>query len=433
MQKSSRDSWRLWATLIFLIAFALRLTKIWVATPFVPSNDEPEFVSLARGLADSGTYRHPPGIDNLGMGGQTGDPTAFRTPGLPVFLALHLRLLGPSLIYPRLTLVFLSALSCVLIALVGRRSFSPQVGLLASATWSLWPPTMLSGYAADRLFCENLGVFLLIASVLLFLEVSERSSSSWAFASGILLGLAVLTRGFFVLIVPFFLLACVCLTAPRVKRAQFAICILGGVFLTLGLWVGRNWVVLGRPLISTQTEGFYLGNNPWARGSFDGEFLVVGWNSPQLKRMEQRYPGFRQMGELERSDAWKTEARRCVTEDPVRFAWLLFRKTLIFWAPVQDWRYGPYRHHYALAMILPFFVIGAFCLARNPTTSGIMLVGPILGVYLAALLTYSHDRYRFTIEPFIILIAAHGFFVIKHSWKNRFLPSGPSKVNLLKQ
>lgn len=419
------NSWRLWLTGIFLVALALRLAKLWANTPLVPGGDEPQYLELARGLARSGEYLAPQGIPDVFQGGRTGEQTAFRTPALPALLALHFYLLGPSDLYPRLTLVLLSSLTCVLIALVGRRLISIQSGLLAASCWAVWPPALLSGYAADRFHCENLGIFLLLAHIVTSLLALDRATPVRAVVSGALMGLAVLARGFFLLIIPFSLLFFTLAPVARAKRARLAASFLVGLTLTLGPWMGRNWLLLGRPVISNQTEAFYLGNNPWARGSSNGDLFTLGWKSPQIMLMEHKYPGFREMGELERADAWRAEARHCVLQDPARFAWLLARKTAIFWGPSQDWSWGRYRYHFAFALVMPFFVFGMCTLARRmrlPTI--LLLLGPVLGVYGACLMTFAHDRYRYTIEPFILLIAAVGLLSLWDPWNRRRISRG---------
>ncbi len=404
----------LWLVGIFLVACALRLGSLWYRTPLVLGGDEPQYRELAWGLARSGEYRSTEGVPNIFQGGRTGEPTAYRTPAFPGLLALHYRLLGPSDIYPRMTLAFASAFTCVLIALVGKRLLFPQAGLLAAACWAVWPPTLLSEYAADRFICENLGIFLLLSHVAASLWSLDRASATGSAVSGALLGLAVLARGFFLLVIPFSLLFFCLVPNSRAQRARLTASFLIGLTLTLGSWIGRNWSLLGRPILSTQTEAFYLGNNPWARGSYNGDLLTAGWEAPQLMRMQDRYPGFRDMGELERAEAWRAEACYCVLQDPTRFAWLLARKTAIFWGPFQDWGWRAYRYHYALGLAMIFFPFGLFQLRRrlsDPTM--LLLYGPILAVYGACLLTYATDRYRYTIEPFILLVSAVGFLGVR--------------------
>jgi 4-amino-4-deoxy-L-arabinose transferase-like glycosyltransferase len=406
-------TWRLWVAAVFLVALVLRLAKLWANTPTGFGGDEPEYLELARGLARTGEYRSAGNVPNFFQGGRPGELTAYRTPVFPGLLALHFRLFGPSEFYPRLTLVFLSAFTCVLIMIVGRRLISPQAGLVAGACWALWPPALLSWYAADRFYSESLGIFLLFASIVASLRIPDRLHVAPAVIAGLLMGLAVLTRGFLLLVIPVSMVFLALLPAAPARRVQLAGCFLVGLALPLWLWIGRNWLVLGRPLLSTQTEAFYLGNNSWAHGSFSGDMFTLGWKSPQLELMEQRYPRFRQMSELERADAFRTQGRLFVLQNPSRFAALVVRKTLIFWSPLQDWKWGAYRHHFAWAVALPFFALGIVSVARSLSRPAIaLLVGPILAVYGAVLMTYAHDRYRFTIEPFVLLIAAAGLMAV---------------------
>jgi hypothetical protein len=171
----------------------------------------------------------------------------------------------------------------------------------------------------------------------------------------------------------------------------------------------RNWIVLGKPVLSTQTDHFYLGNNLWARGSFDGDIFKLGYEAPQFKVIIERHPNVWEMSEIERSEMWSQEAINAVVSNPAHFGWLLMRKTLVFWAPTQSWSSGFYRWHYALAILLPFAALGIYInLRRGLKQEMLLMLLPIAAVFLSALLTYALDRYRFVIEPLIVLLGAIG-------------------------
>ena len=385
----------------------LHATMLWNNTPIILKGDEPEYVTIAEALNQEGRYRSTEAMLKLYQGGKPGDSTAYRSPVLPLILVAHYRIFGTSLTYPRITLILLSSLTCVLLAFLGRNIGYPLAGLVAGAIWALWPPAFFGAYSADRLLNENLAAFFLVGSIILMLGFRHAPTPLRIITSGLLLGLAILTRGYLLFLLP---LAIIFIALwPIKRRSQVAILFALSSIIVPGTWVVRNWVVMGKPVLSTQTDHFYLGNNAWARGSFGGDVLTLRYEAPQIKVLIERHPNFREMSEMERSEMWSQEAVSSVTSNPARFIWLLGRKTLLFWAPIQTWSHRSYRWHYPFGVILPFFIVGILItFGRGLKRETLLLLLPVIGVYIASLLTYALDRYRFPIEPFIVLLGAIG-------------------------
>lgn len=107
--------------MIFLVAFVIRGVVLWQTHPMVIYRDEPEYVSLAQYLIKTGSFVSGDFIPTTGQSGKTGDPTAFRSPVLPVFLAGHFLVFGEDLLYPRISLIFLSSLTGFLLEFIGFR------------------------------------------------------------------------------------------------------------------------------------------------------------------------------------------------------------------------------------------------------------------------------------------------------------------------
>lgn len=385
----------------------MHATMLWNNTPIILKGDEPEYVTIAEGLNQEGRFSSTPAMLKLYQGGKPGDPTAYRSPVLPLIIAAHYRLFGSSLTYPRITLILLSSLTCVLLAFLGRNIGYPLAGLLAGAIWALWPPALFGSYSADRLLNENLAAFFLVGSTILMLTFRHALTPVRIVASGLLLGLAILTRGYLLFLLPLSIIFIA--LWPIKRRSQVAILFALSSIIVPGTWVIRNWIVMGKPVLSTQTDHFYLGNNAWARGSFGGDVLTLRYEAPQIKALIERHPNFREMSEMERSQMWSQEAVNSVTSNPARFIWLLGRKTLLYLAPTQTWARKFYRWHYPLALILPFFIAGiVITIRRGLKRETLLLLLPVIAVYIATLLTYALDRYRFPIEPFIVLLGAIG-------------------------
>src|SRR5262249_21454292 len=256
-------------------------------------------------------------IQRIFQGGEPGQPTAYRSPVLPAVLAAHYLLFGPSPTYPRITLSLFSAATCILIALLGRQFGYSAAGLIAASLWAVWPPAVFGPYGADRFYPETLAVFLLVGHIVAVASLSHTPSTLRAIIAGSLLGLAVLTRGYLLFLLPLVILYIGVAPIKRARRLA-TITALGAVVI-FGSWIIRNWIVMGKPVLTTQTEAFYLGNNAWARGSFNGDLFELGTKAPQLQALEQKHPDIWRMSEIERSEIWTREGVRCAVANPSRF------------------------------------------------------------------------------------------------------------------
>lgn len=406
-QANELRRWSQAVLIIACLAFAIRIAVMWHRTPMNPSGDEPEYIGLAHQLSQTGHFRITQPYQSLFEGGRSGDPTAFRSPVLPAFLAIHYRLFGFSETPPRVTMALLGVLACVLIAILGRQLLSPLAGLIAAACWAFWPPAILSPYAADRFTPEHLGTTVLLAHLVALAAVLHKPTTARIAVAGGLLGLAILTRGYFLLTFPLEVLFVWLLPVPN--RTRLAALFAGVTCLVVGVWVLRNWHEVGKPVLSTQTEGFYVGNNQWARGSLNGDFFTTGAKAPQLQVIIRKYPHMAQMNEAQRSRMWLNEGIHVVVSQPKHTLWLLVRKTLIFLGPFLYWTAGPYNRHYffMLALILmPFGILAA--LRQNRKRELVLLLLPLLGIYIATLMTYALDRYRYPAEPGVLLLACFG-------------------------
>jgi len=361
---------------------------------------------LGRTFSEGWSFVSSDQIQNQCQGGKPGDPTAFRSPVLPFVLAVHYKIFGFNNNPPRITFAFISALSCFVMALFGWYLGFPLQGLLAAAIWAIWPADILSDFALGRLYPETMCTLFFLGSFTLMAAYLKHKQTAFLIGSAFLLGLSTLTRGYIALIIPLMVLFVFFTSKQKFKAALiFALC----SFVLVGGWMTRNWIMLGKPVLSTQTDPFFTGNNQWARGSIDGEIFFKKTESQQFQYILSKHPNALEMTELERSGMWTKEAVHAVSSNPKHFIWLIPRKTLIFFGPFQNWSAGFYKYHYAFLLMLLFAFTGLSRLRKTDDRKKIiLLLIPMFGVYSAMLLTYALDRYRFTIEPFVVILGAIG-------------------------
>ncbi len=217
-------------------------------TPFFayPVLDSQYYTAWAEKLS-AGNFRFAPGFQG--------------NPLYPYFLAGLYYLFGPSAFFIRLIQHGLGLGTALLLFFVGKRIFSPAVGLLAALLYALFLPAI---FYEGWFLSAALAAFL---TALLLVLLPDRSSGSGWFCGGIGAGLLTLARPS---LIPFALLAWI-FVAPGRRRVKSALLFLAGFFLLLLPYSIQyhhhwgDWILVS----AHGGENFYLGNNPRAQGSLN--------------------------------------------------------------------------------------------------------------------------------------------------------------------
>ncbi len=386
-----RDYWYL--TLIFALALLLRGSWL-VESPRPIAGDEGDYDSLALHLAEG-----------KGFAGLDDRPTAWRTPGLPLVVNAVYRLVGHDPHAARLTLVLLSCATAPALSVWYRSLFSSYaVAMGVGLAWAFLP---FSRRTAGMLLGEPLGALLLVLASILTVKAARKDAVPLALLAGVLFGYAILTRAYLILVV-----ACPIAWLWLRGAKRLAVSLSLAVFVVLGSWSARNLVVMGVFTVSTQTMELWEGNNAWARGSASLDNLDL-----QLQHLIEKNPGFRQLGEKDRSRVFFREAVSEVINNPGRFLGLVPRKLILFFSP-----YSPYLgFDWLYALLLPWSFAGFFMLARDRQQRDKLwiLAGPVAAVGVIALLTIGEPRFRHPIDPFLITSAGWGMHVLSVKAKAR--------------
>jgi 4-amino-4-deoxy-L-arabinose transferase-like glycosyltransferase len=251
-----------WVWAVVLVAFVVRLAVV-VATPhFVAVTDASEFDYDAVSLVHHGA------LPSSGLTAR-GGPTAFRPPLFPLALAGVYKVVGTGSAKSRweagrIMEAVLGAVAVGLICLIALRLWGLRVGIAAGALAAIYPPLVLAG---SSLLSESLFIPLELGAVLSAL--AHRDSPHrwrWAIASGVLAGLAALTRGNGVaLALPLVFLV----WSERPRRTWHSLrapaAMLAACVLTIAPWAIRNQIVLHQFVPVTTETGFALaGTYNWA-------------------------------------------------------------------------------------------------------------------------------------------------------------------------
>lgn len=340
----------------------------------------------------------------------------YMDPLYPYLLGALYRLWGHDLMAARLVNVAFGAVTCVLIARLGRRVAGPTAGTIAALGFALYLPDVFFTGEIDK---TCLSVLLVTATLVLFLGDGLPSR----FGAGVTLGLAALTRGNLLLLAP---LATLALLVDRRPPMAGAGAFVLGIALALSPVVWRNHRVSGEWVLTTAQAGqnFYTGNNPgndW--GAYTTPPFVRG--NPHFEELDFRAEAERRLarpltaGEV--SAFWFDEAWAHMTAQPAYATQVMARKLALFWndfevSDNQD-QYLLARDSWVLRLPLPGFglvaslaLLGVVVTWRQRTTR--VLVA-FVAVYCASVVAFFiFSRYRIQVVPALLPLAAAGLLAL---------------------
>ena len=262
-------------------------------------------------------------------------------------------------------------------------------------------------------------VFILLVVAVIYSIFRARQSGgqvTWWIVTGLLFGLATLTRTMMLILLPLVWYAAV--TAFQWRRgALFSLVTTGVALAVVGCWTARNWNVHHRFVLVDTTLGYnlYASNNPKTP-------LLGSWRVDDMVTRDPTYKRVRAMkSELGRNDAFIHEAITYIKENPVHSLILGVTKALGLWVPdffvagnVRSGSFGPiWRPLGKPALVLTFaaylFVVvmaikSAWKRRREWTTRFIALA--VLISTLPHFVVYGLSRYHLPMIPLLILLAS---------------------------
>lgn len=370
-------------------ALAVRLAALFILPRVLGSGyrgyyDDGVYVTMARAWA--------------GLPG--GDFITYHPPGYPLFLAPFCLLGARGLYSALLVQTVLSAATVAVAYLMALALGSDRRAALCAGVFCAVNPMLV--YFSTRLMTETLFVFLVMIFFLLWLKAWEGRDLRVAAASGIVGGLAALTRG---VILPFGgVLALAAFLRRRRNTRWLALVAVCGVAwaLTMTPWTVRNALRFGR-FIPVSVQGgwnFYEG--------LTTDLDDIRFGRPRAMGAEAAARGLQDTFE---TDAYfSRKAKAWVRANPGKFVKLTLRKAVRFWRP---WPCPP--HPALVRLSAGLFYIVLFALALTGLWRG-AAVHPawIFPLAWCAHLTGMHSvfasnlRYRLPLEPMVAILAGFG-------------------------
>ena len=385
--------------LILLAASAVRMDAA-MKDQSVPEKDGYEYDRLALDLVRGEGYRN-----------EQGQPSAWRAPLYPFFLAAVYKIAGHSYLWVRIFQALLSAATVFFIFLSARVLFGEKAGWCAGVLAAFYPPFFAYDFSSPAIATETLYTFFLVFFFYALARFLQFRSVWAALAAGFALGLASLTRPVplaLAVLLPFIL------GLARMPLRP----LLGFTFLSalsfaaiLAPWTFRNYKTFHAfvPVSTIGGANFYLTNHPGADGM----------GGPLEFYRDVYYPADRALdamgkNEIEKSRYFYEEAKKTMVENPRESAQLLFRKARLFMDPriVFEQNGRPIRAISWFYLLALGGTLASWMFCRSPGFSSrerqaLILLTLLFAYFLAIhIVTASSVRFRLPAEPLLIVMAS---------------------------
>lgn len=371
-------------------------------SPPEPGTDQFEYDAYAWNLAQGNGYRGPsPDVADQNH------VTAYRPPLPAVVMAGVYRVVGHRYDAVRLLHCLFGAGSVWLAYRIGRRTYGGAVGLLAAAGYAVYPLAVLQ---SGDILSEPLGVFLF----LLFIDrcLAFAASGAWlpAVGAGLSLGLALLARANYVLMIPLFVVWALVQFRSDRRLLGRAACVLAIAGLTMAPWVVRNYLVFGRVIPFSTMGGSALlqGNNR----RVVTEPPLFGYSVWDTELEEYREPLRSAGDEIERDERAKELAIRWLRDNKDKWGFLVWHKFARSWTPFLT--HNPSAAHRAVYLATWGPILVLFAVAFVPTLVGSLRTrSPAWLLHLAILhyvansvIFFANIRYRAPVDPICFILTA---------------------------
>ncbi len=356
-------------------------------------------------------------------------PTAHWSYLYTTYVAFIYKLFGPNPVAPRLLqAVIVGILQPYLAYLIGRRIFNTTVGLIAAAFTAVY---IYFIYYAAALMTEPFYITLILASLyvtMLMADSEKKPDIKWALALGFLLGLIVLLRQLYMLIIPFQLLW---LMWARFKRDRWfplaEIILVGIVIVAMVLpFTYSNYKRFNRFVLLNTNAGyaFFWANHP----AYGTRFIPIRDDYTQLIPEELLSQN---LDEAALDQELLKLGLSFITDDPGRIIQLSLSRVPIyfmFWPSAESDMVSNVTRVASFGLLLPFMVYGVF-LALRRNWSWTLLQHPIFLLLMFALLytgihllSWALIRYRLPVDAVLLIFAGYGLYDLAQRFVPKLLP-----------
>jgi len=288
-----------WVGGLTLLGLALRL--VWVLyVDTIPLGGDPHwYYVVAINIAEG--HGFVAGRNELWEIPGPGEPTAFWPPGYPFALGALFWVFGSGITTAQVLNAILGAATVPFVFLLGRRMFDSRVGIVAAALFAIFP-NVIAG--TPLLFPEPLFTLIFVAALWLLVSRSPTDAGAWRWLVfiGALAGMAALTRGQGMLLLPIAAVYWLFSAGWRPAAQSTAIMAFAAAAI-IAPWTVRNYVEMDAfiPISTNSGAALRVGHNPdsigmtkWTDDDIGGGFRME--ESPY--RPDWEVQGYREYTDL---------------------------------------------------------------------------------------------------------------------------------------
>ena len=401
--------------LIFTAALLVRICAMVVLEGYV-FNSEKEFgwgnATVARYIVRG------EGFSKIPFKESALSPTAITPPGYVYVIALVFSVFGINSIKAAIVLeIFQSiaaALSCVAIYYIGRR-IDERVGVLAALGLAFYPPSVF--FSVMRIGPLLHVVLLLILIMGYLLKLQERMRSSDAVICGILMGINALLEP---AVIMFYVFGCVWLLvwsrhsrrgAIRVSAIMALVCI-----VVITPWMVRNYFVFDTfvPIKASLGRNVLEGACPHSSG------VVHDFRYKKCFSAEE-YNVLVKMDQVSQDKMMLNKALSFIKDHPNIFVKRTVKRIYYFWSAVNPYRRTPHdtARIFTYGPVLLLAGVGLGFAGRRWREIS-LIVCLFVSYPLPYYITHvSINRYKYVIEPFLVLLAAYAVIRLYDLFRER--------------
>ena len=409
------DSKYKWVLVVFSGALLLRLIYFFQIKAGFPGWDTPTIDPLYHDLW----------AKQIASGDIIGSGPFFRAPFYAYFLGAIYAIAGPSLAIAKIIQHVIGSLSCSLIFLFTDRYFNRATAILSGLISAFY---WVFIYFEDELLLDSLLVLFSVLLIWLLMRAREKPTLGRFFISGLILGIAAITRPNFAAFIPVVLIWMIFYLPSNFKItvSRFAVFLAGSLLIIMPVTV-RN-ILVGDDMVIIASQGginFYIGNNEHADGmsAIMPEFGST-WqytDCEYLAGIETGRPGY-EIKQSEVSSFFYLKALNFIIEEPALWLGLMFRKLDYFWNAYEisnNQNLYFFRQFASVTRILPplFFIIsplsiyGLWLIFRDDRKYH--LIGYFIIIYMLSIIAFFvTSRFRLPIVPFLIILSSYALFRI---------------------
>jgi len=355
--------------------------------------------SIVEGQGFSSPLYHPTG------------PTAWITPVYPYILAGIFKVFGvytKAAAWATLTLnSIFSALTCVPIFYLVRRSIGEKVAIWATWAWAFFPYAVY--LSADFVWDTALSTLLVAILLAMTFRLENQAGLGTWLLYGLLWGVAALTNPSVLTLLPVFGIWA-CIRLHRQGERWFPRAAAAGLifFATLAPWEIRNYVDFHRfiPLRDT------LGLEMWVGNNGDTSTWAVDSSHPSENPLELAQ--YESMGEVAFMAKKMGQAMSFISSHPGTYALLVLRRIIYtwtgYWSFARDYLAVEDMDPWNMVMSIPVTILMLLGLRRafKERKDTAALYAAIIIVYpLIYYIVHPHLRYRHVIDPYVVALACY--------------------------